>query len=125
MKKQLIIIGVIVILLTVGLSGCNENTSKSDEDKLIGTWTNRIMYEDNSTVITSYIFYTNKTFNVIGSSGNKTLNVNGTWNITDDKLIMISKVRTLTVDYKFSELNNDKILTLTDESGHPEDFIKE
>ena len=35
-------------------------------------------------------------------------------------------MRTLTVDYKFSELNNDKILTLTDESGCiPEDFIKE
>ena len=38
MKKQLIIIGIIVILLSVGLSGCNENTSKSDEEKIIGTW---------------------------------------------------------------------------------------
>ena len=37
MKKQLMIIGIIVILLTVGLSGCT-NTTISDEERIIGTW---------------------------------------------------------------------------------------
>jgi len=34
MKKQLMIIGIIVILLTVGLSRCNESTFKSYEKKI-------------------------------------------------------------------------------------------
>lgn len=44
MKKQLIIIGVTVLLIVVGLSGCfeNEKTNNSitaiDENKLVGTW---------------------------------------------------------------------------------------
>jgi hypothetical protein len=46
MKKKLIIIGIIIIFLTVGLSGCNENTSKSDEEKIIATWTKRDVYND-------------------------------------------------------------------------------
>jgi hypothetical protein len=32
MKKQLIVIGIIVILLTVGLSGCNESSDSNDEN---------------------------------------------------------------------------------------------
>jgi len=32
MKKQLLIVGIIIILLTVGLSGCNEETKIEDTD---------------------------------------------------------------------------------------------
>mgnify|MGYP001604984343 CR=1 FL=1 len=124
MKKQLMIVGIIVILLTVELSGCNENTSKLDEEKIIGTWTKRDMY-NGSIRSNSYIFYINKTFKVVSSYKDEFLNVNGTWNITDNKLIMISEDKTVTADYKFSELNKNKILTLTDKSGNSVDFVKE
>ena len=123
MKKQLIIIGVIVLLLSVGLSGCT-NITVSDEEKIIGTWTKRDMY-NGSIRSNSYIFYTNKTFKVVSSYMDEVLNVNGTWNITDDKLTMISEDKTVTVDYKFSELNKNKILTLTDKSRNSVDFIRE
>ena len=33
MKKQLIIVGIILMLLTVGLSGCNEETENNDDTK--------------------------------------------------------------------------------------------
>ena len=123
MKKQLILIGIIFIFITVGLSGCT-NTIVSDEEKIIGTWTKRDMY-NGSIRSNSYIFYTNKTFKVISSYKNEVLNVNGTWNITDNKLIMISEDKTVTVNYKFSELNKNKILTLTNKSGNSVDFIRE
>src|SRR4030042_3412199 len=122
MKKQLRILGIIVILLTVGLCGCNEDTSQLDEEKIIGTWTKRDMY-NGSIRINSYIFYTNKTFNVISSYKDEFLNVNGKWNITDNKLIMISEDKTVTADYKFSKLNEDKKLTITDKSGNSVLFI--
>ena len=42
MKKQIIIIGIIVLLVTVGLSGCNEandlNNLTEEEQKFVGTW---------------------------------------------------------------------------------------
>jgi uncharacterized protein (TIGR03066 family) len=122
MKKQLMIVGIIVIFLTVGLSGCNENTSKSDEEKIIGTWTNRDLH-DGSIESNSYIFYTNKTFKVIGSYESEVLNINGTWNITDNKLVMTAEGETKTADYKFSE--NNKTLTLTDKNGDSIKFIRE
>ena len=122
MKKQLMIVGIIIILLTVGLIGCNENTSKSDEEKIIGTWTNRDMH-DGSIESNSYIFYSNKTFKVIGSYESEVLNINGTWNITDNKLVMTAEGETKTADYKFSD--NNKTLTLTDKNGDSVNFIRE
>jgi len=122
MKKQLMIVGIIIILLTVGLIGCNENTSKSDEEKIIGTWTNRDMH-DGSIESNSYIFYSNKTFKVIGSYESEVLNINGTWNITDNKLVMTAEGETKTADYKFSD--NNKTLTLTDKNGGSVNFIRE
>jgi len=122
MKKQLMIVGIIIILLTVGLSGCNENTSKSDEEKIIGTWTNRDMH-DGSIESNSYIFYSNKTFKVIVSYESEVLNINGTWNITDNKLVMTAEGETKTADYKFSD--NNKTLTLTDKNGGSVNFIRE
>ena len=40
MNKNLLIFGLAVLLICVGLSGCNEsnNSFKSDEDRIIGTW---------------------------------------------------------------------------------------
>ena len=37
MNKHLIVIGVVILLLAVGLSGCNEEQSV-DESNFIGSW---------------------------------------------------------------------------------------
>ena len=53
MKKQLMIVGIIFILLTVGLSGCEQTTLKSDDEKFIGKWIcNKEWYND--TIIFTY-----------------------------------------------------------------------
>ena len=89
MKKQLIIIGIIVILLTVGLSGCNENnnTVQSDEEKIIGKWIYSVSVSGN-TVSVSYNFSSNKMFQIIILDNGKVYTVDGTWNITDNKLLI-------------------------------------
>jgi hypothetical protein len=39
MKKQFAIVGITLILF-VGLSGCNENNGKNNQNKFVGKWTN-------------------------------------------------------------------------------------
>ncbi|MCJ7572069.1 MAG: hypothetical protein MUO82_09375 [Candidatus Thermoplasmatota archaeon] len=210
MKKQLIIVGIIVILLTVGLSGCNEQPPKedpaptikfltatpttvifgnssvlnwfvenatsvsidngignvifngsktifpiqnqtytlttfnsyggsnasvkvyvifisentsSDEEKIIGTWNFSGKYKNN-TLNSSYIFSSNKKFQVITSYIDMVVTQNGTWNIADNKLFIILKgENTITNDYKFS--NNNTKLTLTNSTGKIVVFTKQ
>ena len=125
MKKQLMIVGIIVILLTVGLSGCNEdnNTIQSDEDKFIGTWTYSFIY-NNNTLNASYIFSSNKKLEVISSYIDEVRTSNGTWSITDNKLLMYLEGKdTITIDYEFS--NNNTKLILTDSSGNVGIFTKQ
>jgi len=63
MKKQLLIIGITLILLTVGFSGCTENnsnnniTSKTNEKKIIGQWTGTSL---DSTQTITFNFYANE-----------------------------------------------------------------
>ncbi len=103
MKKQLLIIGLIAIILSIVLSGCNENTSKSDENKLIGIWTYSIDL-NNETISLTYDFLINKTFKMITSSNDEVLTVNGTWNIKDNKLLIALEGQdTMTNDYEFSD----------------------
>ena len=121
MKKQLLIVGLVVILLIVGMGGCI-NTTVSDEEKLIGTWTKRNLVED-SIMSISYIFYSNKTFKLIILYKNDVNDLNGIWNITNSKLVMISEGMTVINDYSFSK--NNKILTITKEYGDSDVFLKE
>lgn len=107
MRKQLMIVGIIVLLVAVGLSGCNENKSKSELDKFLGTWTTSGNY--------TIAFYSNGTF----ASGEY---VNGTYSITDGRLVLDTTDNTpgthpdnskfiATFNYVFSD--NYKTLTLT------------
>ena len=118
MKKQLII-GIVVLLICVVLSGCNEqqttNTEKSDEDRITGTWFISELFEGSSRTIT-YIFSPDKTYKVIGSYKNYTESFNGTWKIEDNKLVVTIEGRTLIGNYQFS--NNEKTLTITDTTSN-------
>ena len=98
MKKQLVIIGIAVILITVGLSGCNEenNTLNPEKSKFVGTW-------QNSTSMVIDLF----------SDGTCTyLSINGTWDLKDGILgFELSTGSIIHYRYKFS--NNNRTLTLT------------
>jgi len=112
MKKKLVIIGIAVLLICVGLSGCNEenNHLAGDESKFVGTW--------RESDYNQLIFYSNGTglFN----------NFLTTWEIKDGRIILyLSDVQgNLTSNYAFS--NNDNTLTLFDTgSGDPVIYTKQ
>jgi hypothetical protein len=104
MKKQFIILGIISILITVGLSGCNNvtNSSKSDKDKLVGTWS-----ATRNNVTAAMTFFSDGTVNITTMGGH----ASGTYEIKDGKLVYTASTGTLmTYDYSFS--SDGKELTL-------------
>lgn len=97
LKKQLIIIGMISLLVSVGLSGCDSSTV--DKDRFLGTWRET----------------TSPLYLVLFSDGSCSFaDVSGTWDLKDGKLVLMitsGPVFTNTYHYVFS--NNDKTLELT------------
>jgi hypothetical protein len=109
MKKQLLIIGMTLVLLTVGLSGCNQvsNTINPEINKFVGTWKNttiEIIQGYTQITNTSYTFFSNGTFNRAKTTGY--------YELKDGKLFMnYGKGTGIMYDYYFS--NNNQTLTLT------------
>ena len=52
MRKQLMVLSIIIILLSVGLNGCEENSSKLDADRIIGTWVGSDIFQNSTRNIT-------------------------------------------------------------------------
>lgn len=119
MKKKLTIIGIIVILACVGLSGCNEisNLFLSDEEKLVGTWNSADIWSDIWTDVPKLItFSLDNTFIVEFKIGIVDFSLtDGIWEMNDG-ILTVEMVDYLTPQknytYKFSEENT--VLTLTD-----------
>ncbi|MCK4364437.1 MAG: hypothetical protein KAW45_00115 [Thermoplasmatales archaeon] len=119
MKKQLLIVVITLILLAVGLSGCNEKgidiLGKSNEEKILGTW-GIVVSEDEETPI--YSFFSNGTFSVSAmmpdfwSKSATRQTIWGTYVMTDETLAMNRKGDAKAFEYSFSD--NGKKLTLID-----------
>ena len=117
MKKQIIIIGIIIILITVGLSGCTNNSLDTDKNKFLGTWNTEYTEGNVSMFIVipcTYItFYPNGTFR-FGLPTVLSIDI-GTWDIKDGKFIFADEAslpnQQFICSYQFS--NNDRTLTIT------------
>ena len=95
MKKQVIVIAMIIFIICAGLTLVIYNPFNKEENKFIGTWKGTIY---------SYVFFSDSTFSE-GAS-------NGTWDIKDGKLVLILYENTqVTYSYAFS--NGDRTLALT------------
>lgn len=111
MKKQLIILGVAVLLICVGLSGCFESDNESSNvlDKFVGKWTSAsLLYEKTIT------FFSDGTgFNNSGSIE---------WEIKDEQLVIYWHDGNHTAIYDYEFLKDEKygdILILSDvDTGH-------
>jgi len=106
MKKQLVIIGIVAILVTVGLSGCNQvtNTVNPEKSKFVGTWQNTTL--DLTTTIN---LFSDGTCSYIG--------LPGTWDVKDGKLVMDFTDSGVDWTYNYVFSNNDRTLSLTSTAG--------
>ena len=103
MKKHLIVIGIVVILLVVGLCGCNEisNTLNPVKNKFVGDW-------DGGAIKIS--MFSDGT--VKYKDGKKKISTTGTWELKDDILYFDFKYMS-SISWKYIFSNNDRTLTLT------------
>jgi len=104
MKQQLLMIGIIVIIVTVWLSGCNQvsNTMTPEKTRFIGTWQNTTR-----NITRTIILFSNDSCSV------SILNETGTWDVQDSKLVMKFPVRQITYTFYYAFSNNDRNLSLT------------
>ena len=58
MKKQLVIIGIVAILVTVGLSGCNQvsNPLNPERNRFTGTWKVRRLLRDTQMMLVLHFY---------------------------------------------------------------------
>jgi hypothetical protein len=112
MNKHLIVIGMTLMLLAVGLSGCNEISNPltgNDDNRFVGTW------KSNGSTIT---FFSD------GEGSQYSLSFQ--WEIKDDKLVLEYQIAGSSTVYTYQFSNNDKSLTLTDVSiGTPRTYTKQ
>ena len=93
MKKQLVIIGILTILVSVELSGCNQisNLFLTDEEKLVGTWNSDGIWFEGPTVL---VFSSDGTFKgtfkvgILNSTGIGFSFSKGKWDINKGILTM-------------------------------------
>lgn len=106
MKKQLILVGITLLILAVGLSGCTDDTnnfSKINKEKILGRWTETI---PGTPLIVTMNFFTNNSYY---ESLNET-RIWGTYTLTDGTITLQSGGATHRFEYSFS--NNENTLTL-------------
>ena len=111
MDKHVLIVGVALLFLTIGLSGCIDNRSSSELDRFIGKW----QTAEGVTLILS----SDETCSFIGGTG--------TWEVKDGKLLITIRYEDgqnmMSYDYQFSD--NDKTLTLIDAGNRLMVFTKQ
>lgn len=98
------------------------NTTKTDEEKIIGMWSYTGSYEGNDGVLT-YTFFSDNAFELTASYKDIEVSSNGTWNITENELVFTAKNQEVATGYSFSD--DDKILTIFDSEGNSVDFTKQ
>jgi hypothetical protein len=110
MNKQSIPIGILILLVTIGLSGCNQiNPSYiAEKNKFVGTWTYLVPTGSGSNYSFTYSFFSNETF-IFTKPNERT---NGTFDIIDGNLWFITTTNGNKdygeYSYEFSE-NNTKL----------------
>jgi len=115
MKKYFVVLGVIVLVVCVGLSGCNQisNLFLSDEDKLVGTWNSEGIWFVVPTVI---VFFSNGTLKMEVEMGTIDFSSEGKWEMNDG-IITMEIVDLIPSNYTYQFSEDNKTLTLTPIDG--------
>ena len=114
MKKQLLIVGITIVLIVVGLSGCTDKKTVSDSDKVVGTWIRTLEITEDPETTELIVPVQLMTLNSDGTYISTVVPGSGTtdegnWSIEDGKFI-ITHGEDIAYDYEFSD--GDNILTL-------------
>jgi hypothetical protein len=111
MQKQCLIIGILLLLITISLSGCNQ--SNNEREKFIGTWITELKQNPmgGNNYTETRIFYANGSYVTTNMGLGR---IPGTWRLSDGTLIIDTY---FPGNYHYSFSQNNSILTLTSVAG--------
>jgi hypothetical protein len=104
MNKQLVMIGLIVLVVCVSLSGCTQDTLSLEKNKFVGTWKSSTLGD-----LSTLNVYSNGTWT-------STLS-HGTWDVKDGKFILVDATTGLSNKYTYTFSNSDTTLQVTGQLG--------
>jgi len=127
MKREIVIVGMTLVLFTVVLIGCT--STKTNEEKILGSWITEISAGQEETAV--FNFFTNGSFSFVVTFLLDESDVNFTilsfwepYTINDEKIVMVIEGKTEIFEYSFSD--NDNVLTLLQEdSGESTVLLKQ
>ena len=114
MKKQLVILGLVVLLLVIGLSGCVDN--QDERNKFVGTWKHESTY--NTIII---VFFSNGTYE---TQGQPIYDV-GSYGVKNGKISLSPSNTNLVLIYDYSFSNDNQKFTLVSENGSTITYTKQ
>ena len=120
MKKQLTIVGLIIILLVVGLTGCTDTNNGGENNKFVGTWIGSEKIPNIGVINITITFFSNSTFNISAGEGIIKTYTNGYWDIKYGLLVLSGDYGKRNYYYLFS--NNDKSLRISS-TKDDEEFV--
>jgi hypothetical protein len=123
MKKQIVIIGIIALLLSVGFTGCNQisNLFLGDREKLIGAWNTDGIWTEVPTVVE---FASNGTFKMTLFIGLTDFSINkGKWEMNNGILTLeiVDVIPKTNYTYQYSD--NGQTCTITDTDDITDTYI--
>jgi len=121
MNKHLIVSGIVVLLICVGLSGCNEQQKSDDTSKFLGAWEVIKHFNPDNTLIVTFTFYNNDTAKTVSNYTMGDIQIQWfNYEIDNGGLCLtpqgLSESYAICYGYDFS--NNYMTLTLTNESAN-------
>jgi hypothetical protein len=116
MKKQLLIMGLVALLFSVGLSGCNSSTEQTREDLIIGTWKHDF---ENYTAI--YTFFNNHSVYFTSYKLSMWLE----YEITEDHILFTPKTPDEPKSLEYSFTDNNQKLIFTEKTGNAVVFTRQ
>ena len=97
MKKQVMLLGITVMLLLVGLSGCEEVNSFTCDNRLVGAWESKEAHMEN------IMFFPDGTW----AAGR----TEGTWDVENDQLVITKGVNSgIFYTYEYSFPDNETLI---------------
>ncbi len=127
MKKQLVIIGIVALLVSGGLSGCSSNPNnnstspnnsnntpptnlvKTEQNRIIGTWTRPYSASGSQEITLTVTFFSNGTMT---ASTGIDFNNGQSWELKDG-MLTISLAGTVIIAWNYVFSDHDVTLTLT------------